>query len=159
MPRRNCRDCKVTSTHDRFRNKTELTLFPMTVFDGPGGVLSLSLQAEYEGAIQKGYRREFVIALISLTKTFARAGDTELYALVNGEPVSFGKLLPVKQFTDGPFFVVSYANLIDRNTLAKLALAKKVEMRFDTLEFKLSPDQQVAMLDFLAYADGDHLRQ
>lgn len=159
LPRRSCKECKITSTYDRFKNKTELTLFPMTVFEGAGGILSLGVQAEYDGHIQKGYRQAFVIVLVSVTKSYAPAGDTELYALLDGQPSSLGKLLPVKRFTEGPLFVASYAHLIDRPTLYKLAMARDPELRFDKVEFKLSSEQRIAIFDFLAAADGDPIRR
>jgi hypothetical protein len=159
MPRRSCRDCKILKQYDRFKDQTLFTLNAMKVADVVDGTLNLGLAAGYKGQTPAGAQKIYMIALIFIAKTPLGASDPELVALVNGKPENFGRLSLSARDQVGYLHTVNYHGYTDRAALSKLGLADKVEMRFGGIEFQLTLDHRIAILDFLADLDGDPVRQ
>ncbi|MDQ1610306.1 MAG: hypothetical protein QOG00_237 [Pyrinomonadaceae bacterium] len=154
MPRRSCHECKVTKNYDRFKDRTQFTLAPMPVADVVEGKMYLSLAAGYKGQTPAGADKAYVIGITFMAKTAMGANDAELIALIDGKPATFGELALADQNSLGYLHVVSYMKLTEIDLIRKIGLADKVEMRFGGIEFQLTRDQRLAILDLLNDLEG-----
>ena len=159
IPGRQCQSCAVRYDYDRFKDLTTLTLKPLNVYKGPNAQLYLFFQGEHQGKTPQSPMRQCIMALnVVVTDKDFEATNSELLGIVDAKRTSFGKLIMTDRIAHGVFYRFEYGVKVSRTMVAQLATANKVEMRFSGMEFELTNQQRLAILDFLSAADGELTR-
>ncbi|HLL13531.1 MAG TPA: hypothetical protein VK388_00500 [Pyrinomonadaceae bacterium] len=154
MPRRTCRECKITKEYDRFKDHTSFNLTPMAVAEVSDGTMFIWVAGGYKGQTASAKNKVCVIAITFVTRRVFSASNTELAALVDGKPETFGALTLSSRSALSYAQTVTYSRLAKVSLVRKIGSAAKVEMRFGGIEFQLSKDQRYAMLDLLSDLEG-----
>lgn len=155
MPRRTCQECKITKEYDRFKDRTHFNLTPMAVAEVADGTMFIWAAGGYKGQKSSVKDKACFIAVTFVTRRAYSASNTELAALIDGKPETFGALTLASRSA------LTYAQTVTYSRLAKLALVRKigsagkVEMRFGGIEFELSRDHRRAILDLLSDLEGE----
>jgi hypothetical protein len=143
---------KVEKKVDRFTGKTSFTLKGGTVY---GTVTSGLSFLAYTSLDENEKEPPFYMFSLAITsKQNLRAADPTLYALVDGARKNVGRMIIAADDVVMGFHLVTYSLPISYTELSKLSTAKKVEMKFDDIEFELTDSHRNALLDFLAYSQG-----
>lgn len=153
MPQRTCRECKITKEYDRFKDHTSFNLTPMAVAEVSDGTMFIWAAGGYKGQTP-AKNKVCVIAITFVTRRAFSASNTELAALVDGKPETFGALTLSSRSALSYAQTVTYSRVAKVSHVRKIASAGKVEMRFGGIEFQLSRDQRYAILDLLSDLEG-----
>ncbi|HEY8226381.1 MAG TPA: hypothetical protein VIG25_13965 [Pyrinomonadaceae bacterium] len=156
MPQRSCRECVITKEYDAPKDRTKVLLKQMPVAEVPGGTMYIALGTHYYGGHYKSvYNKVVYVTVTFIAKPLFEAKDTELKALADEKPITFGKLTLSVTDSKRDRKISIYMGMSGREDVLKLGQAKKVRMSLDGIEFQLTDEHRAAILDFLAYGDGD----
>jgi len=138
----------VVVSHDRFEEKANVYLRSMIVSEGNGVQLLLNVHGEYSGSPNAPAQVNLVFMAITLTE-YRYSGSCVLNAIADGEHLRFELAVLKSGEIYGALKVQAIGRRIDYSDFRKIARAKKVEMRFDQIEFALTEVQLATCRDFL----------
>jgi hypothetical protein len=139
---------KVEKEYERATNQTKLKfpIFPITCVQ-PGACIFFSLETSFTGTKPEPPPEQFLFALYIFTKTLQPFADTTLYARVDGEVINLGEMTYAGQSSKDGLTGMAYGINLNLQEVAKLAQAKKVEMRIGGLQFPLGENEINAIWD------------
>ena len=152
MPRRNCRECVITKTYQPVTKSTLVLLKPMSVADVSEGKMYFSLATSYNDS---GIRRVVSVGVTFIAKQLIEAKDPALRAQADESAINLGRLAHSRTNTEAGLKISSYDGLADWEDVLKLGQCKRVDIDFDGIKFRLTDEHKAAILDFLAYGEGD----
>lgn len=141
---------------DRFSNVTTVTLKPQAILDTPDHIITIEIKTKLGEKKFSDLERQMVEAYVDLesqSKSPVDFGDQELHFIINGQPLNLGETkLNVDAYASRTgelkpgFKIREYGvQIFDRPTLERLSKANRIEMRFGSIEPKLS-NQLIATL-------------
>ena len=139
---------KVEKEYDRAKNQTKLKfpISPITCVP-PGACIFFSLETSFIGTKPETPPDQYLFALYIFTKTVEPFADTTLSALVDGEVINIGEMTYVGKESNDGLTGMAYGINLNGQEVAKLAQAKKVEMRIGGLRFPLKENEINAIWD------------
>ncbi|MBD0369928.1 MAG: hypothetical protein ICV60_03675 [Pyrinomonadaceae bacterium] len=139
---------KVEKEYDRATNQTKLkfSIFPITCVQ-PGACIFFSLETSFTGTKPETPPDKYLFALYIFTKTIEPFADTTLYARVDGEVINLGEMTYAGTESKDDLKGMAYGINLDGKAVARLAQAKKVDMRIGGLQFPLGEDEINAIWD------------
>lgn len=137
----------VVSEYDRFENKSTIDLRSMIVSEGDGLQLLLNVHGEYVGTPSPPPQVNLIFLAVSVFE-YKYTGACVLNVIADEEHFKF-QLPVIQSGLVAGLKVQSIGVRVDYRDLRKIARAKKVEMRFQGIEFPLSDAQFATFLDFL----------
>lgn len=153
LPHRLAYEGKLEKKVDRFTGETSYMLKGGKVYGGDGlsGIFFLA----YTKAGEKEKETSLYMFTLGISsKVDVRANDPTLYAIVDSDKKNYGRMILAAADELQGYHVITYTVPISYVELSKLSTAKKVEMRFDGVEFELSEGNRNALMDFIAYSQG-----
>lgn len=154
LPRRTCGECTLVKEYDSVHNHTRVHLKLMPVTDVPGGKLYLTLSRNVSGPPDGGPAKVVYAGLTFVAKERVEIRETELLMVADGSPISLGHAPLAATTQSGPNVISTYFSSADWESVAKLGLAKRLEMRFGGIVVQFSDEHLAAIRDFLSYAEG-----
>jgi hypothetical protein len=139
---------QLKKEYDPATNKTKLKfpVFPVTCVR-PGACIFFSLETSFTGTKPETPADNYVLALYIFTKTLEPFADATLHAKVDGEVINLGEMTYAGTESKDDLKGMGYGINLDGRTVAKLAQAKKVEVRIGGLQFPLGENEINAIWD------------
>jgi hypothetical protein len=139
---------KIQKEYDRAANQTKLKfpIFPITCVP-PGACVFFSLETSFAGTKPETPPEHYLFVLYIFTKTLEPFADTTLSAVVDGEAITLGEMTYAGKESKDGLTGMGYGIHLDGQEVAKLAQAKKVEMRIGSLRFPLKENEINAIWD------------
>lgn len=157
LPRRTCSECVIVRGYDPAKNRTRLSLKMLPVADVPDGKMYLTLSRNIVEDTAGGPDKIAYAGITFIAKTTVEVKDTEVLMIADGKPISLGRApLGGTLTTSSNKKVSNYLSVANWESVSKLGLADKLELRFGGMEIKLSDEHRAAIRDFLFYAAGGH---
>lgn len=154
MPRRSCRECVITKTYHPTSNSTVVLLKLMTVADVTEGKMYFSL-ATSSRPNDPGTRNVVSLGITFIAKQLIEAKDPMLRAQADDSAINLGRLAHSNTDTEADLKISGYGGLANSADILKLGQSKEVDMSFDGIKFRLTDEHKAAILDFLAYGEGE----
>lgn len=142
------RDEKITREYDQSKDETKLKLQMTPITCVSDACIFLSLESSFPGAKPKAEIDQALLGLFIVTKKLRPFADSTLTVLIDGESVEVGEMTFAGEVSRGEINGLAYGIILDNSTLARLAKARKLEMRLGSLALPLKEDTLNAIADF-----------
>ena len=158
---------QIEIKEDRFSGVTTVVLKPQVILDKPDHQLTIEIKTKLGEKGQLDFEKDDVTAEVwfrSLYKESVDFGDKELHLLIDGKPLSHGKvsggeaeatdenMRSQRGFKLSTFFVA----IFNRRVLEQIGKAKSIEMRLGSIEPTLSQPGVSILRDYANQVLAQH---
>lgn len=145
-------DGKITREYDRATDQTKFSLEIMPVTCVRDGCIFISLDSLFAGTKPETPLDRFTFAVYVVTKTLEPFADPTLILRLDGQPMDLGAMAFAGKVPADGLTGLPYGIPLTSEELGKLANARKVEIRFATLQFVLGENEVNAINDYYQQA-------
>jgi tetratricopeptide (TPR) repeat protein len=145
-------DEKIERKYDKSKDQTTVRLQMTPITCVRDGCIFFSLESSFAGSKPESAMNRFVLALYIFTKTLVPFSDPILRARIDGETIELGSMTFAGREEKDGLAGMAYGIILDEKILAKLANARRLEMRIGSIQFPLGDNKLSAIADFYGQA-------
>jgi hypothetical protein len=139
---------KITREYDQAADETRLVLGMMPVTCVKDGCIFINFRSSFTGKKPAAPLNRFIFGLYILTKTLEPFTDQTLSIRVDGEALEVGTMTFAGKIIKDELIALPYGIPLSGKELARIAAARRVEMRIGSLQFELEGEHINAISDF-----------